>query len=277
MTQPHGTTPEGNPDDPVEPRQDPGKPTPESPSASSDPWGKLLARFSAPEFAKRVDSDIDRALDGFGRRDPEAQQRLDHGRSVRRLAADAGPRYADCTLDSFAIDAAQPGERRLQQAAVDRLRVFCGDIDAMTKQGHGLVLYGPEGTGKDHLMVACLKEALAAGLTVRLVFGVDLYAQWRDEIDKKVIEAQAMGEWLRPDILAISDPLPPVGELSEHQAAKLMALVHGRYRQCKPVWCTLNVAGAIEASKRLTAQITGRLRDGSLSIACNWPSHRKAL
>lgn len=254
---------------------DPDKPTPESPSASSE-WQRLLARFSGPEFEKRVEGH-DRSLEEWRHQDPERIRHLDYGRAVRRLSIDAGPRYAECTLESFVADAAKPAERQLQLAAVDRLRAFCSEIVPMTKQGHGLVLYGPEGTGKDHLMVACLKAALAAGLTARLVFGVDLYAQWRDEIDKKVIESQAMAEWLRPDILAISDPLPPIGELSEHQAAKLMALIHGRYRQCRPTWCTLNVAGAIEASKRLTAQITGRLRDGSLSLACNWPSHRKAL
>lgn len=255
------------------------KPAPDSSfpgksSARSDAafFQKLLAKFDSPEYAAKFDA-VDQAVSQWSAgRNPERIREIQIGQAVRGLEQAAGKRYVDATLANFE---AAVGSK--QMAVVERLHGFCDDIARHTAAGHGLVLYGPEGTGKDHLMVACLKEALAAGLTVRLVFGIDLYSQWRDEISKQANEAASMAQWLQPDILAISDPLPPSGDLTEHQAARLMALIHGRYRQCKPVWCTLNVAGAQDAAQRMTAQITGRLRDGALSLACNWPSYRKAL
>ncbi len=38
----------------------------------------------------------------------------------------------------------------------------------------------------------------------------------------------------------------------------------------------MNVSSGEEAEKRIGAQIVDRLRDGALSIVCNWPSHRKS-
>lgn len=196
------------------------------------------------------------------------------------VLAAVGARYRECSVDNFELSA-NLEVRKIQERVLGRLRAFCDDIAGHTRAGSGLLLYGPKGTGKDHLMVAALKHAASAGLTVCWVSGVELYARWRDAIGDDRNEHRDMAELVRPQILAISDPAPPVGALTDEKAAyraeKLFWLIDNRYRAAKPTWVTLNVKDGKEAEKLLTGQIVDRLRDQALDLACSWPSHRKAI
>ena len=104
----------------------------------------------------------------------EAKQRwLDLSRRI-------GRRYEDCTLANYRVEHSE------QQKAVDAVRKFCEEMPEHVKAGRNAILYGPVGTGKDHLLVAMMKVAIRdGGASVHWCNGADLAGELRDLIDKE--------------------------------------------------------------------------------------------
>lgn len=186
-----------------------------------------------------------------------------------------GRRYADCRLDNFELT-----ENRLhrpkQREVVGRIQGVVDAVDAEIDAGRNVALFGPVGTGKDHLLAAMVRAACMAGRSVEWVNGVDLFGDVRDAIDSEKAEAHLLSQWTAPDVLAISDPLPPWGPLTPFQAQILFRIVDRRYRDRKPVWITANFADGKEAGERLGVQVVDRIRDGAVQLYCAWPSYRRA-
>lgn len=165
---------------------------------------------------------------------------------------------------------------------LDALKAFAKELPARVAEGRGLVLLGPPGTGKDHLMTALLKAAtLGHGIDAEWVNGQDLFGAHRDRIGAEEPEAALVAKLARPAILAISDPAPPLtegskgGALSDYAAQFLYRVIDARYSALKPTWLTLNVASGKEAAKRLGPQTVDRIADGALVLKCEWPSYRQ--
>lgn len=164
-----------------------------------------------------------------------------------------------------------------QIAAVKRLRGFLGGLESNVADCRGLILYGPSGTGKDHLLVAAMGKALVGhGLNVEWRNGLALYAAVRDTFSTGGTEYGVLGDLINADVLAISDPLPPSGGLTEFQQGTLFRVLDERYSANRPTWMTINVADYAELEARLGVSTADRLRDGATVIHCNWPSYRKA-
>lgn len=208
------------------------------------------------------------------RREAEAalrRQRQERQAKWLALADGRGQRYRECTLHNFRCTV----ER--QREVVNDLIAYCRDMPARVREGGGLLLYGPKGTGKDHLMAACMRAAITTyGLSVRWENGQDLFGQIRDRIDQEQSEASLVRSLVYPQVLAISDPLPVFGDLSQHQANMLFRVIDGRYSARRPTWVTMNIQGPAEFEVRIGAQIADRLRDGAVSLPCNWASYRSA-
>ncbi|MBX3438018.1 MAG: ATP-binding protein [Planctomycetaceae bacterium] len=139
------------------------------------------------------------------------------------------------------------------------------------------MLFGTVGTGKDHLLIATLRSAIRSGLTVEWRDGNRLFGDLRDVINSERNESQVLRDFVRPDILALSDPVPLQGEITEYQAGWLWRILDTRYRNRKSTFVTINIAGRAELVSRLGAGIADRLIDGALAVHCNWPSHRQPL
>lgn len=191
---------------------------------------------------------------------------------TRAFLAAVGPRYNACTFDTY--QTVSPA----QKAALDAVRAYAANIRQHVENGANLLLHGPVGTGKDHLLVSVAREVIAAGIDVHWINGRDAFGEFRDAMDSgEVTEAGLVKKLVTAPVLAISDPIPPSGALTQYQADILGRIVDGRYRAMRPTWSTLNVIDREEGNARLGAQILDRLRHGSVCVLCNWPSFRKAL
>lgn len=180
-----------------------------------------------------------------------------------------GARYANCRLSNYTIynDAQTP----VKDALID----YCREMAANIRSGVGIVLFGPRGTGKDHLATACAFAAVKAGFGVRWENGMDLFGDFRDAMDTDTPEKSIVRSLIRPDVLVLSDPVPPKGDLTDYQTSTLFRIVDGRYNEMKPTWVTLNCSAGPEAAARMGAQTVDRLRHGSLHLWCDWPSYRE--
>lgn len=186
-----------------------------------------------------------------------------------------GRRYVECTLDNYEATDAK------QRSVLDRLRVYAEQLPKHVSAGHGLILYGPVGTGKDHLMAALLRIVASRGIAYyRWVSGLDLHGRMRDRISRRELdcnEEALIREFTSSGVLALSDPIPPEGKLSDFNIQTLYRIIDARYRDCLPTWVTINVKTSEETSDLLSAPIFDRLRHDSLALFCDWPSYRKSL
>ncbi len=185
----------------------------------------------------------------------------------RNLTGPMGARYSDCTLDNYRTAS------KAQEAVLAEVRQYAAEIRQRVKCGQGVVLFGPSGTGKDHLLVGLCRAALAADIRVRWANGSTLFRSLREGIGEQ--EDAIVERHIFADVLYLSDPVPPVGGLTPFQASALFAIVDGRYRAQRPTWCSMNVKDGNEAAQRLGSAIHDRLRDGAIALKCSWPSYRK--
>lgn len=200
-----------------------------------------------------------------------ATEHRERGGRWNELVCRIGERYRLCAIS--ALDIYDDRQRKVIEAVED----YGSNLAERVKAGESLVFYGVPGTGKDHMVAALMRLAiLAHGFTVEWKNGMDLQGDFRDSMDsKETRESALIKKLVQPDILAISDPVPPFGELTQFQAATLFRIVDGRYRQRKPTWLTMNVASGSELAGKVSEAIVDRLRHGALTLHCEWPSYRR--
>jgi DNA replication protein DnaC len=180
-----------------------------------------------------------------------------------------GTRYQDCQLSNYEVNHEEQAE------VVAEIEAYLRDFESRVKAGVSVLLFGPAGTGKDHLLAAMMKAALwRYGRRIDWRNGIDLYGDVRDRIGSDQSESGLIRSLVKPDILAISDPLPPTGKLTEFQMQTLFRVIDGRYSNRKPTWVTLNVNKSREAKERMGAQVVDRLSHDALVAFCDWPSYR---
>lgn len=202
--------------------------------------------------------------------DAAARERVLVDRAERFLQ-DRGQRYRNCRLSTF--EATEPG----QAEAVARLRSYAENMPAECEQGNGVILYGPSGTGKDHLLVALgFAAERRYGLRVAWRNGMELFAGFRQAIHEDADEWSIVRPLADADILVLSDPLPPSGDLTDYQKSMLYRVLETRYTRCKPTWASVNAKCRNEVDSRMGAPCADRLRHNAVTIFCKWQSYRKA-
>lgn len=227
-------------------------------------------RQQLPSLPGRATFEAPEAPDDFAAVEAAEAKLAEHRRlcEIRGRAAElvgaAGARYRDCTFDNFRC------EDKQQVAVVKALREYvasdCSD---------SVILYGPVGTGKDHLAFAICRHAIKTGKTVRWINGQTWFGMVRDAMDTERPEASLVSALAGPDVLCLSDPLPPIGTLTQHQATMLYRVVDGRYARGVATICTINVADNDEADARLGAATWDRLCHGAWKMRCEWDTFRK--
>lgn len=189
--------------------------------------------------------------------------------AVRELAVRLGRRYAPdrATLANYRV------QFREQSDVLNLLTPVA--LDPAT--AGNIVLYGSVGTGKDHLLAALLYAAAKVGLSAAWVNGQEVYSRFRDAMDTKTSEASLMADFVRPDVLGISDPIPPVVDPNKPAAWRtelLFRVLDARYRDMKATWVTCNAEDPKDAVAKLSEPVFDRLKDGAVLVPCFWPSYR---
>lgn len=192
-----------------------------------------------------------------------------------RMLNRLGPRYAR-GLEGWEFHGDR-SERERQFRILERVKDYAANIARNVRDGTGVVLFGPCGTGKDLMLAHLLRAACVdGGFHVEWRNGMDLFGDVRNGMDGPGPSEGALVETLSAaHVLAISDPIPPWGELTSFQAQVLFRVIDRRYRAGRPTWTTMNTKDGKEAEARISLQIVDRLRDDALCLNCEWPSFRK--
>ena len=194
-----------------------------------------------------------------------------------RIVEQRGKRYLGCRWANYETNTPE------QLAVFNGLRVWCETLPTRIKHGENLILVGPCGTGKDHLLTCVVREAiLLHDFRCEWTTGPELFKRWRNEFDGGTKldpgDSQFAGRYGGLDsILCISDPVQPGGTLTQYQSERMYALVDKRWSQGVSTFLTVNASGRDDLEQRLGVAIVDRLADRATTFACNWPSYRKPL
>ncbi len=180
-----------------------------------------------------------------------------------------GARYSRCTLDNFQVTCPE------QKDVVGEIVRYRDDLQRNIDRGVGLVLTGPSGTGKDHLLAALCDLVLAIPRTLKWTSGAELFGRFRDNIDSRDSEGGLLADYTSPAVLVLSDPMPIIGSLTAYQAGILYRILDYRSSHLQATWTTINASNREEAERHLGPQIVRRLVDDSVSLACNWQPYRR--
>lgn len=213
----------------------------------------------------------------LARRDAAAKESERRGRVAhyqQQLTRTRGKRYADCSLANFTFYGTDE-QQAMQRGVVASITDYCRNIQDNIADSRGVFLFGPCGTGKDHLATYIARVFIhVTADPVRWVCGAELYQQLRDSFDGKKSEGEVLRPYASAPLLWISDPLPVKGELSQFEASALFRLIESRYSNRRPMVMTANL-GPNEADVQFGPAVARRLRETTLQLYCNWPSHRR--
>jgi len=198
-----------------------------------------------------------------------------HERALRwrRIVDSRGARYALCQLSEFHFGNDEHSVQRA--AACKQVAEFCQQLE-VSREKRNLIFAGPPGTGKDHLMFYALRFAvMRCGTRAAWIDGQRLFSDLRDGITEGKAERETLGELIRADVLAISDPVPPNASLTDHQRNMLFRLIDDRYSHYRPTWMTVNAANPQELDQRMGVSLVDRLLHDAVAVNCYWPSYRR--
>ena len=237
-------------------------------SSEPKPIGEVLQRALS-----KLDAASDDAASKYDQLERD-RDREDHNRELwerlNLLNKDAGKQRAETSR----FDLWKP-DSKYQHEVAKKVSHWSSTFSERELRQEGLVLYGPVGTGKDHLAYAAARMAIIMhGARAVWANGREMAGMARDGIREETGD-----QWLislaSVQLLIVSDPLPSLGELTTFQADALYRIYEKRNNRGMVTITTINVADDAEADRRLGAATWDRACHRAWKICCRWPSHRK--
>lgn len=187
-----------------------------------------------------------------------------------------GTRYRDCRLGNYRVT------NEDQRAVLRRLADWAVDLPQHFDDGSGLVLFGPCGTGKDHLITGMVVEALKAGAfrqsaehRIKWENGPTLFSKMRDAMGTEESEKQARGPYTAARLLILSDVCQAGHVLTDFQRQCLYDIGDRRYSNRRPTWITTNAASRDELETMIGEDLAERFLHDALVVSCAWKSYRR--
>jgi DNA replication protein DnaC len=205
-------------------------------------------------------------------RDLETRQRTERRHAAwGALIRERGKRYENCRLSNF--ETTTDAQRRV----VDALTEYAKHIRQRVADGVGLILLGPSGSGKDHLLIAVARCAVYADISVAWTSGVRLFAEARAAIGADHGDPEeVVRQYTRAGVLMVSDMIPPSQRLTDFQAEIIYRIADHRYSNMQPTWLSVNASGPEWMETALGVPVVDRFAHGAISLACDWPSYRRS-
>lgn len=202
----------------------------------------------------------------------EQKRRYEAFAAWENLKHVVGPRLAGASFSNYEVTTDE------QRQAVAALEAYLARLPEPVEQGENVLLYGPTGTGKDHLLVATARRVIASCplVTISWTTGADFFGDLRACFSSKGrSENDALADYTFFKILVVSDPVIEGQPLTRWQREAFYRLIDTRWRKCRPTWVSMNVQNAEEADRLIGPAACDRLTDGATVIRCCWPSYRK--
>lgn len=206
---------------------------------------------------------------GNGLRDDDDDGRL---KTLAEFVRGAGQRANGWSFGAYKV------ADDYQRDVFAMVKKWADSFEERLKAGEGLVLYGPAGTGKDHLAFAAVAKSIVTfGVSARWFSCRDVFGAARDQIGSNESESALLRSITRASVVVLSDPLPPFGDvaLTPWQSDLLFRIVDARWRRQLPTVCTVNVADDDEGDRRLGAPTWDRINDRAWRAFTRWPSYRQ--
>ena len=263
-------------------------------STVDDPLAEAIERQRRSFAAQQAPTTLRAAFAALGERweadglgiDDATAARIERIGLLRKrlgwLRRSAGRSYHRCRLWNFEVGDFPPSVPNAAAATARRRAVrseliaFGRELPKHLAAGRNLVIFGPSGSGKDHLLYAMARHALAVGTIVHWINGRELFSQFRDAMDRRgVSEIGIVERYARAPLLVVSDPLPANGDaLTRYEADMLYRILEERATAGRPTWASLNISDG-EDGRRLGVPSWDRLKRGALLLFCYWPSFRQ--
>lgn len=160
--------------------------------------------------------------------------RMDHFRFAQIPA-----RHAHATLQGFFAGAIQHSDAEKRSALLDGVHPWLAAYDPAATGTRGLILHGPVGRGKTHLLVGVLRELVFMhGAVVRFVEFSRLLGQLKEGYSRGKGDTQLLTELAQVPILAI-DELGK-GRLTDWELAIIDEIISRRYNALRCTMATTN-------------------------------------
>jgi DNA replication protein DnaC len=201
-----------------------------------------------------------------------------------------GPRYATASFASF--------EERTAEltAAKTKVKEWVDRYPTMFTRGEGLILYGPCGTGKDHLATAAARRLILRygchiyeskrrahfvdsgddpNRTIYRVTGDELFSGLRAVYSDDGNEHAYINRFIRPGVLILSDPIGTAApRTTEGRIELLSSIINKRYELMRPMIITVNASGKNHLNEMITTALADRVRHQATAVQVPGDSFR---